>query len=39
MAVIFGGKSGMTTTYSAYLAEVGYETILLIGGNLEKLEL
>lgn len=39
LAIIAGGKSGMSTTWAAYLCKIGIKTILLIGGDLEKLEM
>ena len=38
LAVIAGGKSGMSTTWAAYLASVGVKTVLLIGGDQEKMD-
>ena len=38
LAIIAGGQSGMSTTWSAYLANLGFKTILLIGGDQEKLD-
>lgn len=38
LAIIAGGKSGMSTTWAAYLKKIGIKTILLIGGDMEKLE-
>ena len=38
LAVIAGGKSGMSTTWSAYLIKIGIKTVLLIGGSMEKLK-
>ena len=38
LAIIAGGRSGMSTTWAAYLANLGFKTILLIGGDQEKLD-
>ena len=38
LAVICGQKSGMSPTYSRYMSEMGFKTILLISGSQEKLE-
>ena len=37
MAVIAGTRSGLSMTYAAYLAEIGYSTILMISNDAEKL--
>ena len=37
LAVICGGTSGLSMTYSDYLAELGFETILLIQANSDKM--
>ena len=37
MAVIAGTRSGLQMTYAAYLAEIGYSTILMIANDAEKL--
>ena len=38
IAVVAGNGSGLTMTYAAYLVEIGYETILLVGTDEERLE-
>mgnify|MGYP001626828109 CR=1 FL=1 len=36
--VICGDRNGLQATYAAYLAEMGFKTILLISGDQQKLE-
>ena len=38
LAIIAGGKSGMSTVWAAYLIRIGFKTVLLIGGDKDKLE-
>ena len=38
LAVVAGNGSGLTMTYAAYLVQIGYETILLVGTDEERLE-
>ena len=33
LAIIAGGKSGMSTTWASYLIRLGVQTVLLIGGD------
>ena len=37
-AVVAGNRSGLLMTYAAYLAEMGFSTILLIAQDKEKLQ-
>ena len=36
--MIFGDKSGMMSTYATYLVEVGYETILIVAHDQQRME-
>ena len=38
LVVVAGAHSGLQMTYAAYLLEIGYTDILLIGASAEKLE-